>query len=297
MTSIGVVIPSRDRAGLLRRAVASVSGADHVVVVDDGSVTYTSDLVEELHAVGVEYLRLPSSRGPCVARNAGIEALHTDLAFFLDDDDYVLDGGLERIGTVADENPGEMLYLHNCRFSDGGTSLEPGLTTLKLSFEEWVRLLATSSRTEFKPAVRTAVFTRDRFDDTGAAGEGLLWARVIRRYGAVLSHDPVVLYDNDPGRSRLTSQTDLLARAPANARIARAWLEEIGPATRAVDVRAWEHLLLAAAVYSNLAGDRFDPSIGLAGASIRIRLMLGVARHAPGPLLRTAFRLRRALSS
>jgi glycosyltransferase involved in cell wall biosynthesis len=288
MTSIGVVIPSRDRASLLRRALASLRGAEQVIVVDDASPTYSPGFANELQANGVEYLRLETQRGPCVARNHGIGRLRTELAFFLDDDDYLLEGGLERIRAVADAHAGHLLYLHNCRFSDGETSLQPSPSSRHISFEEWVRVLASSPRTEFKPAVRTSVFASDRFDDTGAGGEGLLWARLIRRAGAVLSYEPVVFYDTQPGRSRLTSPTELLARAEANARVARAWLDEIGVPMRSIDKRAWERLVISAALYSALAG---DPAVIAPGTSARTSLVLSLIRRTPRPLLASGFRL------
>jgi hypothetical protein len=291
MTSIGVVIPTRDRAQLLRRAVGSVGSAEQVIVIDDASTTYAKPFIEELESVGVEYVRLDRPQGPCAARNVGIDRLTADLAFFLDDDDYALEGGLERIRVVADEHPGHTLYLHNCRFPDGGASLDPRGDAEQITFEDWVRVLAESARTEFKPAVRKAGFEEDRFDDTGAGGEGLLWARLIRRHGAVLSREPVVFYDAHTDRPRLTSSAELLARAPANARVARAWLGEIGPTMRSINPPAWERLVLSATLYSELAGDGASPRVDRGSVSARTAFLLGLMRHLPRPVLAGGFRL------
>jgi hypothetical protein len=173
--------------------------------------------------------------------------------------------------------------------------VEESPETRELSFEDWVELIATSARTEFKPAAKRSVFDHDQFDDTGAGGEGLLWARVIRRTGALLSHVPVVYYDVGDDRRRLTTEAELLARAPANARIARAWLTEVGPTMRTIDRGAWRRLVLAAAVYSAAAGedtrlaeyDELEP---------RDRAILGLIRHTPRTVLAGAFRVLKALS-
>lgn len=292
---MAVVIPTRDREPLLRRALASVRGADQVVVVDDGSTTYPAELASDLCAGGVEYVRLETSRGPGVARNRGVEFVRTDLVLFLDDDDYVLDGGLERIRTVADEHPDQMLYLHNCQFSNGGTTVPESARTRELSFEDWVRLFAGAERAEFKPVARTCVFRHDAFDDTGASGEGLLWARVIRRHGALLSYDPIIYYDVDEGRPRLTSASELLARSGANARIASAWLNEVGPTMRTIDHDAWRRLVIGAAVYAGLAGEHKAFSVP-ARLDMRDQLLVGLIRRVPRPLLLRTFQLLKARS-
>jgi glycosyltransferase involved in cell wall biosynthesis len=294
MVSIGVVIPTRDRVSLLRRAVASVRDADQIVVVDDASPTYPPGLGDELRSMGVDYARLDVPSGPCVARNRGVELLRTDIAFFLDDDDFVLEGGLGRVRAVADDGPDHVLYLHNCLFSDGVTPLAPSPKSRQITFEEWVRLLATLARTEFKPAVRTSMFAHDRFDDIAASAEALLWARVIRQHGAVLSYEPVVFYDTQPGRPRLTTAAELLARAPSNARVARAWLDEVGETMRSIDRRAWERKVIGAALYSALAGDRVPRTDGV---SARTAALLGVIRRTPRPVLATGFRLAKGTSS
>lgn len=91
MTDVTVVIPSRNRVGLLRTTLDTVlaqEGADpQVVIVDDGSDPAQAAAVRALAGDRVRVLRNESSRGVAAARNQGVEAAGTTWVAFLDDDD------------------------------------------------------------------------------------------------------------------------------------------------------------------------------------------------------------------
>jgi len=247
-----VVIPTRDRPQLLRRAVASAAGLD-VIVVDDASGPPARAAAELLAADGaIRYLRLERNSGPAVARNLGVRHAGCDLVLFLDDDDAILPGGVDRLLAVAEEHPAAELYLHNCEWSDGSTSLPRGDGAWRVGYGDWLR---GRLDLELKPVVRRTLFDRARFDDTGAGGEGLLWGRVIRERGAIVSATPVVLYDTT-GSERLTEPRELVRRSAANAAVADLWLREFGADVLAVDRDRYRTRLGAAVVYNLLAGRR-----------------------------------------
>lgn len=87
---VTVVIPTHNRAMLLRRAIDSalaqtaVARCD-IVVVDDGSTDDTPH-VAAAYAGRIRYVRRDNS-GPAVARNTAIRACPNEFAAFLDDDD------------------------------------------------------------------------------------------------------------------------------------------------------------------------------------------------------------------
>ena len=68
---VSVVIPTRDRAQLLPRAVASVLGQSfqhfELIVVDDASADGTAQLARAFCDARVRYLRHPSRRGGAAA--------------------------------------------------------------------------------------------------------------------------------------------------------------------------------------------------------------------------------------
>lgn len=91
--SVGVVIPTRNRPELLRRAIAAVSAQDYggnvtIVVVYDQAEPDESVLAAGDRPVRVlENWRTPGLAG---TRNTGILSLDTDLVAFCDDDDVWL---------------------------------------------------------------------------------------------------------------------------------------------------------------------------------------------------------------
>ena len=91
-----IIVPTRERAGYLDVALASIApqaaaaGAE-VLVVDDGPAAATRATAAR-H--GARYLAHEASRGPNAARNTGIAAAQGDVLVFVDDDVAVRPGWL-----------------------------------------------------------------------------------------------------------------------------------------------------------------------------------------------------------
>src|SRR5260370_9471328 len=108
---VSVIIPTRNRAPLLARALDSVFSQEghgdqfdlETIVVDDGSTDSTTAVVGEY--AQVHYLRLSTPRGASAARNAGIEASRGVYICFLDDDDVWLPGRLKLQIPVLERHP------------------------------------------------------------------------------------------------------------------------------------------------------------------------------------------------
>jgi len=89
--TIGVVIPAFNEADNLHRvldAVCAVDWIEQIVVVDDGSTDGTFNVVEHYvnHDKRALAIHLPQNQGKAGAMLAGVRALGTDLAIFLDAD-------------------------------------------------------------------------------------------------------------------------------------------------------------------------------------------------------------------
>lgn len=120
---ISCVIPTKDRAEMTCRAIASVLAQDtpvsEIIVVDDGSTDHTAALVAARFP-GVRLLQR-SGLGPGPARNAGVAEARGGVVMFLDSDDVWLPGhvaGLAR--TLARGYPVAYGVTKNCDRVGGG---------------------------------------------------------------------------------------------------------------------------------------------------------------------------------
>jgi glycosyltransferase involved in cell wall biosynthesis len=96
---MSVVIPTRNRAGMVGEAVESAlcqrHGEVEVIVVDDASTDDTANVLARSFASRIHVLRMPDRRGAGGARNAGLRVASGELVAFLDDDDLWLPGKLD----------------------------------------------------------------------------------------------------------------------------------------------------------------------------------------------------------
>lgn len=102
---ISVVIPTRGRADLLKRAIESVYKQTftnyQIVVVVDGPDTETESMLQELKNSKLEYIINPKSLGGSEARNVGVNHARGNWIAFLDDDDEWFPNKLEEQYKIA----------------------------------------------------------------------------------------------------------------------------------------------------------------------------------------------------
>ncbi len=119
MPRVTVVIPTRDRAALLPRALSSVLAQTfrdfEVVVVDDHSADDTPGVVAGCGDPRVRSLRHGRRRGQSRALNAGIERARGEYVAFLDDDDEWLPGKLAAQVAALDAAPPEVGLVYGWR--------------------------------------------------------------------------------------------------------------------------------------------------------------------------------------
>lgn len=86
---ISIVIPTHNRAALLRQtlaaAITQTYSDSEVILVDDCSTDHTADMIRQ-DFPQVLYTRLEHNRGPATARNIGIHTATGDIIAFTDDD-------------------------------------------------------------------------------------------------------------------------------------------------------------------------------------------------------------------
>lgn len=103
---MSVVIPARNEAALVARAIRSVrAGADEVLVVDGGSEDATVDVAR---AEGAQVIGGPASRG--LQLDLGARAARGDWLLFLHADTRLEPGWREALGAVADAPGGAFRF-------------------------------------------------------------------------------------------------------------------------------------------------------------------------------------------
>lgn len=162
---ICAVIATRDRAerleALLRSLAAQEGPPVEAVVVDDGSIDSTPELLDRgIDGLVLRALRHDPTRGPAAARNAGWNAAHCRLVAFLDDD-VVADPAWSRALLAAHtRDPGAVIQ--------GRTDPDPGELARAGPFR---RTRAVTGPDPAYPACNIA-YPRELLDRLGGFHEG-----------------------------------------------------------------------------------------------------------------------------
>lgn len=222
--TVAVVIPVRDRVQLLGRALDSVlaqlRSPDEIVVVDDGSVDGSADLVKRDYP-GVKLL-VQAPAGVSAARNRGIASSSSDWLAFLDSDDAWHPDKLQRQLTALSDRPSMKICHCDEIWLRNGRRVNPMRKHERYGgwvFERCLPLCCISPS--------TALVHRDVFDSVGVFDETLpacedydLWLRVSARFP--------VLYLDDKLATRWGGHADQLsARYPAMDRFRVKALEKV----------------------------------------------------------------------
>lgn len=120
MPEITVIVPTHNRASLLRRHLTALAAqsfprpATEWIVVCDGCKDESATVARESGADSVIEL---DGRGAAAARNAGLEAATTPLVAFLDDDIIPAPSWLGALVDAARANPGRTLQMGYCPYA------------------------------------------------------------------------------------------------------------------------------------------------------------------------------------
>jgi glycosyltransferase involved in cell wall biosynthesis len=179
-----VIIPTYNRAGMVRLAIESVLAQGYpdleVLVVDDGSTDATPEVVQSFP---VRYMRQPN-RGTASARNRGIQVATGDLLAFLDSDDLYLAGRLRDQVAYFLQRPETVLVHSWFSIRDKSGRVCPG-RRCRLSGSVGRELLAKSMQGPLATAAvmvrRDAAMMAGGFDEDFQLAEDTdLWCRLAR---------------------------------------------------------------------------------------------------------------------
>ena len=130
MSLVTVVVPTYNRAKVLGRAIQSVLAQTHrefeLLVVDDGSVDGTKQVVQQVSDPRIIYIKHEKNLGKITAVNLGIRVARGEYISFLDSDDEWLPVMLEKQLAVFQQNDdslGLVYALTGSRRADGSIGL------------------------------------------------------------------------------------------------------------------------------------------------------------------------------
>ncbi|MFN0028446.1 MAG: glycosyltransferase family 2 protein [Acidimicrobiales bacterium] len=211
--TVGVIVPVYNGADFVHQALASLVAqsrqVDQVVVIDDGSVDESLTKIKEwTDRLPLTVLEQGANGGVSAARNAGLDALDTDLVALLDADDVWFPDHVELCVQAQDRfggiiSPGAFIW-------HPGGSLRPYNKQLRLEVPAPHKQLASllhrnfvfvSAMVELAEVKAQGGFRPHTVEDWD------LWLRLVAKGLVVTQLDrPTVLYRRHPGNfSRMRS--------------------------------------------------------------------------------------------
>ena len=220
MPTVSVIIPTYNRASMLREAIQSVLDQTYsdfeIIVVDDGSTDNTGDVVSVFSDTRIRYV-FQENRGRSNARNHALSLARGEYIAFLDSDDLFLPSKLGIQVKALEDNPDYgMVYSHALRVDNQGRAIAGRrYPRIKLSGRIYPELLYTRGSIITTPSVvmRSAILNEiGGFDERMDICEDLdLWRRVARRHRVLQIEDYLCIVRPGLGR-QLSWEASIRAR-------------------------------------------------------------------------------------
>ncbi len=130
---ISVVIPTYNRAHMIKKAIKSVQDesypVDEIIVVDDASSDDTAHAVEAVSDERIRYYRLDQNKGAGGARNYGVSRCQYDMIAFLDSDDTWHPDKIEKQVALKNDNTDlRLIYSAYERIYDSYKEIHPDMS-------------------------------------------------------------------------------------------------------------------------------------------------------------------------
>lgn len=122
---VSVIIPTHNRAGMLRCSVESVLNQSfqdfEILIISDGSIDNTPHIVASFNDPRIRFFEHEVSKGASAARNTGLRAAKGKYIAFLDDDDEWMENKLVVQADLLEKSPPEVGLVYGWMeyFCDG----------------------------------------------------------------------------------------------------------------------------------------------------------------------------------
>jgi len=266
---INVVLPTYNRAHLLRRAIDSVLAQSwrhlELIVVDDGSTDDTPGLLAGVNDTRLSTIRFDHNRGAPAARNEGIKASRGEFIAFLDSDDHWPVERLETQLAAMSAAPADtVLCVCSIHYIRPGRSYDIVWEDAYLPPEDAVTRVATGD------GLGTVAWMvrRSALDQAGGFDESLprlqdyeLSLRLAATGGVLLMRDVLVTAELQPDSVSASAERHARALELVLARHAAVFEQHLG---------ARSYLQFRAGKYLAMEG-RYRDALSWFGRSIRTR--------------------------
>lgn len=228
MPKVSIIVPTHNRARMLRAAIASVLDQSHqdfeIVVIDDGSTDDTEAAVARFRDARIHYSRNPKNLGESGSRNAGLARATGEYIGFVDDDDTWLPTKLAAQVGLLDRCPKKVGGVYTGYFRiDAAT----GATIDTILPDKRGNVYDDLRSYNWVGTPSTVLLRRECFDKAGQFDEQLkfgpdydMWIRISKFYEFEFIRQPLVRYTVHANRlsadipTMLSGKTAHLAKYP-----------------------------------------------------------------------------------
>ncbi|MBD3316213.1 MAG: glycosyltransferase [Chitinivibrionales bacterium] len=190
MPNVSVIIPTYNRASVIKRAIESVLAQDYrdyeLIVVDDGSSDSGGRVIAGLLGgnPNCQFIRLNTNHGVSYARNTGVKHSRGTWIAFLDSDDQWFSSKLRKQILWLDANPAYRIAQTEEQWIRKGEKVNPPATHIKRAGDIFAVSL---QRCMITPS--SVILQRTLFDEFKGFNESLpacedydLWLKITARY-------------------------------------------------------------------------------------------------------------------
>lgn len=262
MPRFSIIIPTFNRPELTAAAVASCLCQEfddlEVVVVDDASTDETAATAASSGDPRVTVVRHAENLGHWQGRNTGVEHATGDWCLFLDSDEELLPGALNRIAQVVDEldaSVGRVGFMY--RYDTGATTPDPPLRDETVDYAGFIAWLGrTTGPKDFLPCTRRDTFEQFRYP-TGRRFGVVYHLDFSRAWRTRFVPEVVALAKTQiPGRNTVSPAGRMVRDAASAAAVGEAMMADHADAAEAADAAGFCYLAAGAARWCFLAGRR-----------------------------------------
>lgn len=202
MPKVSVLIPTRNRARLLREAIVSVLGQTfqdfEIVVIDDASADDTQSVIANLSDARIRYFRHAKNRGEAASRNAALAHASGRYVAFLDDDDTWLPEKLAAQVEILDRSPQRVGGVYTAYYR---VDMETGATISTVPAEKRGNIYGELRAQNWVGSPSAVMVRRECFDKVGLFDEEIkfgvdydMWIRISRYYEFEALNRPLLRY-------------------------------------------------------------------------------------------------------